>query len=272
MKFCPEDEPLFLDLSEKLKKAFEKVSICALNRWDFKMDRSWIAVADNLEPAQVVSEVQRKKINHLMQKNSERFDGDVFFAGKLAENPLDYFQPQYQAFSESSLEKLTIPFRSSKDKDEMKEKALKFVEKVKSPAVLQAAESILEELYMNAMIDAPREAAKFGEIAKTPSAEIFLAYSEKSLQISCSDLFGSLNVHQFLARMSEVYEKGMGPAMNLSVGNGAGIGCVILFENCTSLILGVRHRLITKVTCVVPLGIRSREREQMKKSLHWFEL
>ncbi len=272
MKFCPEDEPLFLNLPEKLKKAYDKVSICPLNLWDFKMDQSWIAVAENLEPAQVVSEVQKKKINHLMQKNSERFDTDIFSVGQLAENPDDYFQSQYQAFSESSVGKLTIPFRSSKDKDEMKIKALEFVEKIKSPAVLQAAESILEELYMNAMIDAPREAAKFGNVVKSPSAEIFLAYSEKSLQISCSDLFGSLNVHHFLTRMNEVYEKGMGQAINLSVGSGAGIGCVILFENCTSLILGVRHRQITKVTCMVPLGIRSREREQMKKSLHWFEL
>lgn len=127
---------------------------------------------------------------------------------------------------------------------------------------------------MNAVFDAPREAVKFGGSDKQQMAEIFLAHSSKSLQISCSDLFGSLDVSKFLRRMNEIYEKGVGNAINLSVerGAGAGIGCVILFENCTSLILGVRHGKITKVTCVIPLGMRSRQREQMKKSLHWFEI
>jgi hypothetical protein len=53
---------------------------------------------------------------------------------------------------------------------------------------------------------------------------------------------------------------------------GAGIGCVILFENSVSLIIGVNPGVQAKVTCILPMGVSNRQREKMKKSLHWFHV
>lgn len=272
MKLLPKDSTFFSDIPDPLRKAYSRVSLCDLRHWDSKADRLWIAVDETLEPAQVLAEIEKKKIHHLLQKNKERFHGDVSAAGKLAEDPEAYFEAQYKVFSEPSLGETRVSFAGPEHKDEMKERSMEFIGRLRSSAVSQSAESIIEELYMNAVMDAPRAAGKAGIPGKKQESTIYLAYSRLSLQISCSDPFGSLDTRKFLARMSEVYRDGAGKAMNLSIGDGAGIGCVILFENCTSLILGVRSGQITKVTCVIPLGVSSRQRTQMRKSLHWFEI
>jgi hypothetical protein len=68
--------------------------------------------------------------------------------------------------------------------------------------------------------------------------------------------------------MDEVYKKGAGEAMNLREDGGAGLGCVIMFEHCEALFLGVMPGQKTLVSCIVPLGMSYRQRDQVKKSLH----
>lgn len=271
MKLKANDKTFFEGLSESVMSLFDSVSVVHMSCWDAQ-GKDHIVVEDSLEPLQVIMNITSKNIKHLLQKNSGRFEEDLLVSGKLAESPQEYFADGYLAFSGNAKSQTAIAFKGAEDKSALKEKALAFMETLASPAVSQCGESVIEELYMNAAIDAPREGKKLGLEVTGQSSQLFIAHGEKYLQISCSDPFGSLNVSKFLARMNEVYEKGAGEVINMTGNGGAGLGCVILFENCCTMILGVQQKKMTKVTCLIPLGVSSRQRAQMKKSLHWFEI
>ncbi len=271
MKIHSKEDPLFSDIPQDLIEDFPDVEVFLL-KTPQKGRINSIFVDENLEPSQVVEAIQSHKLHHVVQKNEGHFDEALKSAGMLVKNLAGYFDSQY-CFSAQKPEKTRlISFTQTSDKPEMKKLAEEFVTPLKGPGVLATAEAIIEELYMNAMIDAPREAAKAGRGQKSEKCELFLCGTQNSLQISCTDPYGSLDIDHFLQRMNEVYKKGAGEAINLGPKGGAGLGCSILFEQSVCLILGVMKEKMTKVTCLVPLGKSQRKRSEMKKSLHWFEL
>lgn len=265
------NDPLFESLEALDESQFPSVTLCRLPHWSGGEPEKTIVIEDSMEPAQVVIEAFGKKIPSIIQKNEKRFESDIANAARLKEFSSEYFKSNYTYFSDPVQFMQTLVFSKTEHKAKMKEDALATIEKLNSPAVSQAAESIIEELYMNAVIDAPREAKKMGLTGSGTDCNIFIAAGEHDLQISCSDPYGALDISKFIARMNEVYEKGAGEVINLTAAGGAGLGCVILFENSYTMILGVESNVITKVTCTIPLGISSRRRAQMKKSLHWFQ-
>lgn len=272
MKFHPGSRVLIDDLFAELTTGFPDLHVYRLQELVNSKADPCIIVEESLEPEQVVAAFNSHNLQHLVQKNKGHFEKSLVSAGRLIKDGADYFKPDYCFPFEEPERTVTIPFRSSADKPALKKDALEFIEAIGSVSVTTSADAIIEELYMNAVIDAPREAAKKNIVVADPVSEIFLCQTEKWLQISCSDPFGSLDVSKFLHRMQEVYSKGAGNAINLSSGGGAGLGCVILFEQSTCLILGVQPRKKTKVTCLIPLGVSNRKRAEMKKSLHWFEI
>lgn len=271
MKLKSNDKAFFEGLSISVTDQFGDLSVVHLSCWDTK-EQKQIVVDDTLEPLQVILNITSKNINHLLQKNTGRFEEDLLFSGQLAGNPEAYFHDEFLAFNGDAKAQKKIEFKGAEDKSNLKALALEFIETLASAAVTQCAESVIEELYMNAAIDAPREGQKLGLSTDGKASSMFFARGDKYLQISCSDPYGSLKIEKFLARMNEVYEKGAGEVINMSGNGGAGLGCVILFENCCTMILGVQQKKMTKVTCLIPLGVSSRQRAQMKKSLHWFEI
>ncbi len=272
MKIHFEESELFAELSQDLKGQFPQLELCPLKSRSQGMPKSLVFVEENLEPDQVVSEMQTQSLQYILQRNSGRFEKDVQAMGQLSENAAKYFEPEFNFVPEPVISSQKISFTAPADKEKMKQATTAFVEALGSTGVSQAADAVIEELYMNAMLDAPREALKKGFSRETQSAEFFLCQTENCLQISCTDMYGSLEIHRFLSRMREVYERGAGQAINLGAGGGAGLGCVILFEHSCSLILGVQPGQKTKVTCLISLGMSNRKRTQMKKSLLWFEL
>jgi hypothetical protein len=129
---------------------------------------------------------------------------------------------------------------------------------------------------MNAVIDAPREYSRMGNGAKTyqsgMQAKFYLQTSENRLAIACEDPFGALDIEKFIGRMNEVYQKGAGEVINLYRPGGAGLGCVLMFENCISMYLGVSSGKMTLVSCVLPLGVSYRQKAALKKSLHLIQI
>jgi len=267
-----EESGLFAELSQDLKSKYPKLELCPLNSKIDNMAKDWVFVEESLEPDQVVTEMKMKSLQYILQRNSGRFEKDVQAMGRLFENTADYFESEFNFVPDPVLKSQRIIFDAPADKDVMKKDTMGFVDQLGSPGVSQAAEAVIEELYMNAMLDAPREAQKKGYDSKPKSAEFFLCQTENCLQISCTDSYGSLEIQRFLGRMSEVYERGAGAAINFATGGGAGLGCVILFEHSCAMILGVQAGQKTKVTCLISLGMSNRQRTQMKKSLLWFEL
>lgn len=272
MKIHFEESGLFSELSQDLKSRFPQLELCPLKTKVAGSGKNWVFVEENLEPEQLISEMTHQNVQYILQRNQGRFEKDVLAMGMLFENTSGYFQSDYSFSPDQVLNSRKISFESPSDKGELKKEAMSFIDAIGSSSVSQAADAIIEELYMNAMIDAPREAAKKGKAAPRHPAEFYLCQTEKCLQVSCTDSYGSLEIHKFLARMKEVYERGAGSAINMGAGGGAGLGCVILFEHSCALILGVQPGLCTKVTCLISLGVSNRQRTQMRKSLLWFEL
>lgn len=272
MKIHFEESALFAELSQELKTRFPNLELCPLRTKSAGATKQCIFVEDNLEPEQLIAEMNGQSLQYILQKNQGRFEKDVLATGLLFENAKGYFDSEYSFSPDPILRSKKLMFETPIDKEQLKLDTAAFVTHIGSAGVSQAAEAVIEELYMNAMIDAPREAKRKGLKFEKLTAEFFLCQTEKCLQISCTDPYGSLEIPKFLSRMKEVYDRGAGDAISMDVTGGAGLGCVILFEHSFAMILGVQPGQQTKVTCLISLGVSNKQRTQMKKSLLWFEL
>jgi hypothetical protein len=240
-----------------------------LQLWDDQAISSpVIHFAEQMEPHDVVRFLKSKTNGHLLQKNKDHFNEDLEMTARWVDNARAYFESSCLA---QPTHQEVISFNDKSKKTEMREKMLRFLDGVQGPSLPDAALAIFEELFMNATIDAPKEAQRQGRQIANPENQFSFERHAKKLVISCRDPYGALDVQKFLNRMSEVYQKGAGEAINMTQPGGAGLGCVILFENCTRLIVGCHKGQWTKVTCMIPLGCSQRQRAEMKKSLHRIE-
>lgn len=274
MKLNFPENPIFSDLDINLLNSYPDIQLMPMAHLHRTIDKGekLIVIEENLEPNQVINCMLDKGTQYVVQKNKGRFESELLLAGKVIDGKDNYFDSNACLFEEQASAAVNLRFRNADDKQILKKSAMSFVEEIGSESVTQAADAIIEELYMNAVIDAPREAQKLNWNLSLLPCELYMARSEKMLQISCLDHFGSLDVFKVLRRMAEVYDKGAGQAINLTAGGGAGIGCILLFENSSTMIFGVKPKEKTKVTCLVPVGVSNRQRAQMKKSLHWFSV
>lgn len=234
-----------------------------------------IIVSDELSPEQVVRYVAETKVKSLVQKNGKFFVHDLRATANSLNDAGSYFESGGRSLLSTTEREVEIHFSSQAEKAELKRQVEKFLEVVQSQNVHESTNAIVEELYMNAMIDAPREAAKLGQASCTYGmglhSSIRLIIGDSRLVISCEDPFGSLVPSKIINRMNEVYKKGAGEAINLKGAGGAGLGCVIMFEHCEALHLGVKPGLKTLVSVIVPLGLSYRQRDNIKKSLNIIE-
>lgn len=279
MKLITPNSNLFKEVNWSEFSQWSKLSICDVKEnYDGKftsaIDQATLLVSDSLEPSDVIDAMVKNKSFHLVQKNQETFSNKIKVAAELMTQPNKYFDGIGKILLSSVLKKVEFKFSDPKHKKDMKETLLKFVQELGSQNVSESAEAIIEELYMNSILDAPIEAKKKNmqsdKYEKGFQAKITIELGEKDLVISCEDPFGSLDITKFLGRMSEVYSKGAGEVINLKGTGGAGLGCIIMFEHSSCMHIGVDREKKTIVTCVVPLGMSYRQRAQIKKSLHMF--
>lgn len=246
-----------------------------LVEWQGNSHQDWknsIAVDDNANPEQVVSHLLKNPVNHFVQKNRDHFWPEVQYSLPIVKSPESYFDNGARGLAGAVGEYHKVRFTNPKDKPFLKDEVANFTQAIGSISVTQAVDIVVEELYMNAMIDAPREAQKRGYKTQKydgeNAAQVELYWSGPRLIVNCSDPFGALDVEKFLKRMDEVYSKGAGEAINLKGGGGAGLGCVMIFEQCLSLFLGVQQGHRTLVSCVIPVGMSNRQKTLARKSLH----
>jgi hypothetical protein len=275
MKFYATDPTFFSDVSDELNQESQSVSVGHLKFLEASQDSiksEWIVVEDSLDPRDLVAAVFNKSISHFVQKNQGHFAQDLKKAGALVETPIHYFQSGYSFMESDHVQSIQIFFSKPEEKAEMLSKVIEFIDPIKSTSAKEAAISAIEELYMNAMIDAPKESRRLGLTDANTRCELFLCFNQNTLQISCTDSFGSLDLKKLFGRLDEVYRRGPGQAINLEGTGGAGIGCFLLFEQCRTLVFGVVKGKQTKVTGLIPINLSSRERAKIKKSLHGFEV
>lgn len=273
MKFASTSPHYFAEMPERFTVGMPDIKV--IHGADFLSadTTSTIYVDEAMEPKDVVSLLCDKSLNHIIQKNKDHFHEDLWTTGQIVVTPEKYFSMGARSLIESSENSYSIEFNEKPHKVKLKEESAHFVGACGNQGLVQAADVIIEELYMNAMIDAPKEAAKRGIPAYGKPVNVLqLEKNQNRLVISCADPFGALNINKFLNRMNEVYAKGAGEVINLRGQGGAGLGCVIMFEHSMSLFLGVQKNRCTRVSCVLPIGLNNRQRANVKKSLHRLDL
>lgn len=278
VKVYPSDSSLFDGVDLVAANIDSRIEICDVSTLDHdglkaKNPEVSILASQNFEPSQVVGTLAKNKFRSLVQKRENHFEKDLNITAGILLNPDMYFANGGRSTIANVNREFEFKFKSTADKPALKKAIEEFVAEIGSANVSESVDAILEELYMNAMLDAPKEAVNQGatecKYAAGGYAVIRIFQNETRLAIVCEDPFGSLNLTKLVNRMDEVYQKGAGTAICLDdKANGAGLGCVMMFEHCESLFLGVVPGQLTLVTCLIPLGVSNRKRAQMKKSLH----
>lgn len=223
---------------------------------------------DNFSANEIVSAALSTAGLHFMSMNNPFVEKEFNQSVELVRDPKKFFDnPGGMILGEEALQK-TIVFDLRHSKEVIYDELYRFLQKQNAERLQTDIQSLFEELYMNAIIDAPR-IANLGsaETQEREQVEIAIAIDDEQVALSITDNYGSLDVQKFLKRTQEVQTKGAGKAMNMGSG-GAGIGCYIMFERSVQIFLGVIAGEKTVVSCVVPLGVSNKKKETMGKSLH----
>lgn len=128
-----------------------------------------------------------------------------------------------------------------------------------------------DELITNSIFNAPFKEKMDRKITdlKVPgkSPILFdLTIGEHEFVISCVDPFGSLEIAPFFESIKSCYQSGVGESINYGQG-GAGIGCYLILEHCSSFILGVVPGKRTGIYCRFPLKMSSKIRKSLPKNI-----
>jgi len=228
-----------------------------------------IHYVDEASPPELVKLVKGPSLHHVVCRLSPHFADLEKECHRLEADPQYFFSEEF--IRGTSQDWKEIHFSGAADKPQLHSEVEHFLQGKGHSSLITASQAVIEELYMNAVIDAPREAKSQGVQAPSKSNHLHLGFQAQFLVISCTDYYGALSVSKFVNRMDEVYARGAGEAMNRAAG-GAGLGCVILFENSTSLFIGVKKGQVTRFVVWLPLKASHRQREQMPKSIHRIEI
>jgi hypothetical protein len=272
LKIASTTSPLFADLESTTMASESNIRLLEYSEGIQSQDGD-IICCDKLEPAQVVDAVLLSGANHFIQKNKDFFAADIETTAGIISQPESYFKNNVTAILPQIKESKKIVVSNVNEKESVRAQIYKFIEPVKNNCLEESLFAIFEELFMNAMIDAPVEFLKLNRSTEmNVQTNFHLAYSDNRLVISCEDRYGSLNVQKFILRMNEVYQNGAGRVINMTRPGGAGLGCVVMFEHCISLYLGVQKSNVTLVSCSLPMGVSFRQKSTFKKSLHLIQL
>lgn len=172
-----------------------------------------------------------------------------------------------------------VSVRSSEDKDRALDRIVGFGESMGlTGEKLRRVELAAEELLMNALYDAPRNAdgrARNAEldrrepIALGADETVHLRYGcdGQTLAIAVADPFGSLSKKAVTDRLRKVRD-GI-PRPNAGVA-GAGLGLVMTYSVANQLIFAVSPGRLTEVTAVLHVGGSNRAAQERGTAVHFY--
>ncbi len=247
--------------------------------WKSESQPGDICFGIELQPADVVQFILDHTLKKFVQFNSPWFKEDIEMSLRMSGSPTTYFSDPVRSVLNSSekndCHRGEWSFTDGTQKQNILDQVYGLLPNP-SQVLKESVRAVFEELYMNAILDAPRESIRAGKekygYEKMTPAKISLGFDDSRLALACTDPYGTLEIHRFLSRMNEVYKRGAGQVVNLvREKGGAGLGCVILFEHSSALFLGVTLGKMTTVTSQIPLNLNHRQRASIHKSLHILE-
>ena len=221
----------------------------------------------DLDPSEILRTIQDGKAETVLQSEPPDFPQDVQAWVDLRREKARYFERPLETLLCQGEDFKTIAVSSAGEKTSVRLEVEGYASAHGNQSCVDSAMALFEELFMNALIDAPREAAKHGRAGAT-TAMFHMGIDERRLGLACVDPHGSLDLGKLLNRMRDVYARGAGKAINLREPGGAGLGCVMMLEHSSLLTFGVQKNRATAVSCLIPRHLSNRRKAELKKSFH----
>lgn len=134
--------------------------------------------------------------------------------------------------------------------------------------VVHRIESVVDELLMNAMLDAPRESRP--SMLPGGTAQLRWACDDRVLAISVSDDYGAIRQRDVIDHVRRARHE-RGRPNPTSGDEGAGLGLYLVLANVVSLIVNVEPGRRTEVVCLFDVSRRERRAvDAGARSLHVF--
>ncbi|MGZ3772281.1 MAG: hypothetical protein ACXVCY_00310 [Pseudobdellovibrionaceae bacterium] len=263
------NNPQFLKDLDEMQEFFPNLSVIEIDKAasiNAEKDlQTKIYVSENYETVDLIQNIVDSKYRVLIHKENPDFLRDIKRSAMICANQSDYFLQPEKVLFQKPHQIVKIPFETTVDKANALTAVDNYCQLLNSSFLTESLQTIFEELFMNAVFDAPREA---GILEDFIPAELLIGHDENSVAISCLDRYGSLRPEKFFSRMLQVEKHGAGQVMNMdtSIG-GAGIGSSILFGCSATLVVGVSPGKLTRVTCILPLKTSRKRFSQIKKNI-----
>ncbi len=275
-----------------LKASHEKFLLCLVNGPSLQIFSAAREFSPNLKTVLVSSQI----ITDYMTSFGDQFINfvDHVIANRIpknrTENEVLILLNKYLLGEKVSLRHYLKPsthitqrtLQSSTQRDEFYQEVGAFVKgQVKRGSITKAAQTITEELLMNALYDAPHAAGKINfentdrsapfSLADEDVAHLSYGFDGEILAISVKDPFGLLKKELFLKYMSKVMRRSTGESMLDKKKLGAGIGLFMILYNCHSLVCSVESKTSTEVIALINTALPIRDINVSPRTICFFE-
>jgi hypothetical protein len=225
-----------------------------------------IVVGDDLEDDALIEVMLDAPVSHLLKDPGDRQLGIT--SEKLVTGDL-FGLEKYLAGASSIRERVVT---NDIEKRQTIQEVTAWAESIgaRKPLVHRLA-SVIDELLMNALHDAPRESRPVLSMVDTRSAVVRWAADDQTIAISVSDPFGALSQRDVIDHVRRAREERGRPNPAQTDDPGAGLGLYLVMANVASLIVNVDPGRLTEVVCLFDLARRERRAiDSGVRSLHVF--
>lgn len=235
---------------------------------------------NNLEPAQtilyspawpegaILELAAQGHFQTFLNSQNKNFEDALLTALKVQNDPGSFLRNPLWGLFQNAHTSLSLPFLKPEDKQTLLDQVDPFVKQIGSILVSENTRILFEELFMNAVFDAPTEAKNRGFSKTNHQCQMTLAFDEAKMTITCFDSYGSLPTNKLIKRMRDIEQKGTKEVINLGdLPGGAGIGCSLLHRYSSSLIIVVKKGEGSLVSCSIPLKTSLRGFGSLGKNL-----
>ena len=239
------------------------------------IEKNCIAIFEDLETSQVIELAARHGVQHIVQKKARNLEREIFISETMLTDPKRFMADPMSLI----LPHPTHSFRASCEANEHKRMPLMQLESfIKtlpgSKSILGELMAASEELFTNA---SKNTGEFYKKLAPTnlPQVQGQLSLiancNQDTIVVGCVDSFGLLDIPTLVNKLFGCFDVGV--AGSIQHGNaGAGIGTFLILNSATNLYIGVEKNNKTMVLCSFPLGMRTKNIQELPKNLHLLTL
>lgn len=251
-----------------------------------------VGIGYGIGDVRVLDLVLNNGLKHVCQDENVCFESELNTSALMLLSPETFIEKPLASILDpvNAIQKPETDFRSWYLKFKragQKAEALKEIEQhlgglVKSQSVISDICGVMDELFTNAVFNAPfvnpDTAENPGisrsnleiEMPQTYEGEAFIGYDAERVVVGVRDPFGSLNVNKLFGKIRDCYENGVESNINMGPG-GAGIGSYMVYSASASYYAAIRKGFATIVCCSIPIKMSSRKRASLPKNIHYIE-